>query len=207
MKKSMSLIIVALLLALACVLSGCNDDGDKGKKKDDGRFEETSGPADESESQGLEFAPDESGDGWIVVGIGTCTDLHVVIPTFHEGKLVTGIGESAFKNCDTLTGITIPNSITQVFASSFEGCENLQINMTDATSMHTLLSDWVVDTPATCKSEGRRHRECLDEGCTSFFTEVIPTGDHTPSDWIVDTPASCETDGAQHKVCTVAGCG
>lgn len=38
---------------------------------------------------------------------------------------VTEIGENAFKNCNTLTGITIPESVTGIGESAFQGCSNL----------------------------------------------------------------------------------
>ncbi len=208
MKKQLMPILSALLLSLACVLCGCSGDDGEGKKKPEDPFEETDDPDSVTESVGLEYEPNESGDGYIVVGMGTCTDNDVVIPTFHEGKLVTGIGESAFKDCTNLTSISIPNSITNVFASSFEGCTHLtSINLTDATTMHNALGEWIIDTHATCLSEGSKYRECLDEGCGSYFVEPIPKKEHTPGDWITDTPAGCLVDGSRHKECTVAGCG
>ncbi len=38
---------------------------------------------------------------------------------------VTNIGESAFYNCDSLKSITIPNSVTSIGDSAFENCRNL----------------------------------------------------------------------------------
>lgn len=48
-----------------------------------------------------------------------------VIPTTHNDKPVTGIGVAAFKNCDKLTGVTIPSSIKSIGKEAFFGCSKL----------------------------------------------------------------------------------
>ena len=54
----------------------------------------------------------------------------VVIPASvtYKGKTypVTGIGHDAFKGCDGLTSVTIPNSVTSIGNYAFEGCKSLQ---------------------------------------------------------------------------------
>ena len=46
-------------------------------------------------SEGLDFALHHSG-GYIVAGIGSCTDADLVIPSTHEGAPVVGIADYAF---------------------------------------------------------------------------------------------------------------
>ncbi len=74
---------------------------------------------------GLEFI--SNGDGTCqVAGIGSSTDKYLVIPKKSpDGDRVTGIGNSAFKNCYDLTSITIPNSVTTIGDSAFESCSGL----------------------------------------------------------------------------------
>ncbi|MBR2336708.1 MAG: hypothetical protein IKA61_02045, partial [Clostridia bacterium] len=48
------------------------------------------------ESQGLEYELNADQTGYIVVGIGTCNDTDLIIPTTYQGKPVTSIGEDAF---------------------------------------------------------------------------------------------------------------
>ena len=52
-----------------------------------------------------------------------CTALQTV--TFEEGNKVTGIGNSAFASCTSLTGIDIPAAVTVIEQSTFNGCRNL----------------------------------------------------------------------------------
>lgn len=49
----------------------------------------------------------------------------VSIPTSLEGLPVTSIGNGAFANCTTLTGITIPNKVTTIGDNAFDGCTGL----------------------------------------------------------------------------------
>ena len=60
-----------------------------------------------------------------------CTALQTV--TFEEGNKVTGIGNSAFASCTSLTSIDLPAAVTVIEQSTFNGCRNLSsITMGDA---------------------------------------------------------------------------
>ena len=49
----------------------------------------------------------------------------VQIPAKIDGMEVTGIGKEAFWNCDSLTSITIPNSVTSIGEEAFGDCDSL----------------------------------------------------------------------------------
>lgn len=70
-----------------------------------------------SSSDGLSFTL--RGDVYKLTSIGTCTDINVLIPDTYQNKAVTSIGSNAFKNCNTLIRITIPDSVTYIGESAF----------------------------------------------------------------------------------------
>ncbi len=59
---------------------------------------------------------------------GELPKVVAIVSYVSEGKQqypVTGIGDSAFGNCDSLTSITIPDSITSIGYDAFRGCSGL----------------------------------------------------------------------------------
>lgn len=81
-------------------------------------------------SQGLKYAMNLDNQSYSVVGIGTCKDADIIIPTTHRNLPVTSIGDCAFYGCTGLTSITIPNSVTSIGESAFEDCSGLHKNGT-----------------------------------------------------------------------------
>ena len=63
--------------------------------------------------------------GYSVTGV-TVDQGDIVILDYYEGKPVTSIGSGAFKNCKSLTSITIPNSVTSIGYDAFHGCSGLK---------------------------------------------------------------------------------
>ncbi len=52
--------------------------------------------------------------------------INVEIPDKINGRIVTGIGDEAFKYCAILTSITIPDGVTSIGSNAFYFCTNLR---------------------------------------------------------------------------------
>lgn len=71
-------------------------------------------------SAGLAYTVDSDGKSCTVTGMGSCKDIDVVIPGIINDYQVTGIGKKAFYY-ESIESITIPNGITSIGDSAFEG--------------------------------------------------------------------------------------
>ena len=88
-------------------------------------------PTEPSESEGFTAYPVEGGNLYFYSADGTIVDCdetvtYADVPAEIDGIAVTGIGSSAFEYCISLTGVTIPESVTSIDSYAFEGCESLQ---------------------------------------------------------------------------------
>ena len=77
-------------------------------------------------SQALEIDFHDYSKTCTVTGLGNCSDTDIVIPPMYGEYLVTKISNEAFKNCTSLTSITIPYSITEIGGDAFSGCTSLK---------------------------------------------------------------------------------
>lgn len=66
------------------------------------------------------------------------SDASVTIPSVikggeHDGKKVTAIGTSSFSDSETITSVTIPDSVTVIGCNAFYDCQNLKtVNIPDS---------------------------------------------------------------------------
>lgn len=65
-------------------------------------------------------------ESYAIQDIGTYNYNVLEIPTLYKGRVVDSIDTNAFKNCNFLTEIIIPNTITEIGANILQGCNNLK---------------------------------------------------------------------------------
>ncbi len=75
-------------------------------------------------SEGLELTRNDN--GYTVIGIGTCTDVDIVLPEEYEGLPVTAVGDRAFQYNNDIHSVYIPGNIKTVGDSAFNWCQNLE---------------------------------------------------------------------------------
>jgi hypothetical protein len=133
MKKNVFL-VAALLALMATVLSAQTDDS--------------------GGTPGLKFTLPKGGKGY-TVDKGKVKTGAVVIPESYNNLPVTAIAKKAFSS-STITGITIPTSITDIGDQAFKGCKNLT----------------EIIIPDSVTSIGKE----AFENCTSLIGITIPNG-------------------------------
>ena len=75
-----------------------------------------------------------SSNNQIITPLSTAFDSEIISNEYKNGlgtitfasSSIHNIGNSAFKGCNNLTSITIPESITNIESSAFEGCDRLE---------------------------------------------------------------------------------
>ena len=75
-------------------------------------------------SEGLAYELSSDGCGYSVVGIGSCTDKDVVIPSSHQNLPVTEIGTDAFSHCGIIS-VALPAGVTSIGFCAFSACFSL----------------------------------------------------------------------------------
>lgn len=90
-----------------------------------GKIQDEKDDPEEEGTAGLEYH--ELDDGTLAVGLGTVKFLtKIVIPSKHDGKVVSTIMDEGFKGYDKLKSIEIPDSITAIGNNAFYGCTSLE---------------------------------------------------------------------------------
>lgn len=105
---------------------------------------------------GLEFTENEGAESYTFSGVGESSETEIVIPSQYNGAPVTAIAETAFLENESITNVTIPDSITAIGDRAFQKCTNLES----------------VTIPGSVTEVGKQ----LFQGCTSLKTAELEEG-------------------------------
>ena len=118
----------------------------------------------------------EFDNGYFVIGIGSCTDSRIGIPSTHNGKPVIGIADNAFGGNEQITSIRLPASVKVIQMYAFAYCPNLKsINLENVEIIYRCAF-------YQCTSLERVESACtfiedsVFEGCSSLLSVKL-TGD------------------------------
>lgn len=116
MKKKLLITTFALIAAIICTfgLTACNNTDDN-----------NSGTVSAPPTAGLEYNRYYNCSAAACSGIGTATKTEIVIADNCKGKPVEYVSNSAFKDCTSITSISIPDSVYEIDNSAFYGCTSL----------------------------------------------------------------------------------
>ncbi len=117
MKKWLTAILmIAFTVCLCLGLSAC----------------ENFGSSNDGPSGGSSNTPKEDNDGTFIYSgasikaANTSISGDIVIPASHNGAPIDTIPEAAFKGCNGITSITVPESVTSIGEGAFNGCSLLR---------------------------------------------------------------------------------
>ena len=79
-----------------------------------------------AEGVSMQFVVNEDESSCSVYYINKSTTGTVTIPEYARGLKVTGINANAFKECENLSAVIIPNGITKINNMAFYGCKSLK---------------------------------------------------------------------------------
>ena len=77
-------------------------------------------------SEGLEFTISADRMGYLVSGIGSCTDVDIVVPDTYKNLPVVGVYEYAFRENTTIKSIYLPDGATVIETCAFWDCTSLE---------------------------------------------------------------------------------
>ncbi len=138
-------------------------------------------------SVGLEYRL--TGDYYTVVGMGSCTDVKLVIPSEYEGKPVKAIGDHAFCKYDqdkqqyigndNITSVVVSEGIEQIGQSAFYNCSSLQ-NIQLPTTLRSLgqgaFRDCTALVEVTVPQEVSEIPLYTFDGCTNLLAVHLSDG-------------------------------
>ena len=127
-------------------------------------------------SAGLEFKLNVDRNSYTLTKVGSCKEKNIVID-MHKGLPITIIGDKAFYDCQNITSITIPNSVTSIGKSAFSRCSNLT-SITIPNSVTSIGDSAFYEcsnlTSITIPNSVTSIGECAFSDCENLTSRTIP---------------------------------
>jgi hypothetical protein len=118
----------------------------------------------------------------------------VVIPSTINGLPVAGIGSNAFFNSTGLTGITIPNTVTNIGDFAFASCTNLtSITIPNNVTGNGVLSNCTALTNIIILNNVTSIGNSEFSDCTALTSLTIPSSVSNIGDWAFQDCSSLNT--------------
>lgn len=140
---------------------------------------------------------------WVTIKDATHTEMGLKQDTCHDcGYIINSENIPVIPHdCNYIVTETVNPTCTEAghITSNCEVCGKTKTETYNATG-HTE-SGFVVDTNATCNTDGSQHTSCAVCGIT-LKTEIISATGHNMSDFTTDVPATCTTDGTEKQSCS-----
>ena len=76
-------------------------------------------------SEGLTYQLSTDGKSYVLTGLGSCQDSHVVVPDAYEGLPVTQVASLAIADSQQVTAVTLGENIQSVQSAAFYNCSKL----------------------------------------------------------------------------------
>ena len=75
----------------------------------------------------IEISTDLEISNGVVIGIGSCNDIDIEIPAYHNGLKVTDIADKAFYGNKTIVSVIMPNTLINIQNQAFYGCRKIKV--------------------------------------------------------------------------------
>ncbi len=175
---------ILLAISLPLLLGGCGVEEPVAKVKPEEPLAETK-PKKETPLNSLKYKISEN--YVTITGYEKSAPDKLIIPASIEGKPVTDIGWSGFKNNVKLTSITIPKSVTSIGYGAFENCTSLT-NITIPDGVVRIKSGTFINctnlTSITIPDSVTTIMDFAFENCTSLTSITIPDSVNTIEDYV-----------------------
>ena len=124
MKKIISILL--LICTFTLCLASCGGNNNDTTNPSENPTENPTEQENHTPYDAFVFYP--QGSNTYVVGISDAGRYYteIVIPSTYNGGKVVGIIKEGFKNCENLTSVKIPNTVTEIKEAAFYDCKNLK---------------------------------------------------------------------------------